>query len=187
VNAIQTKKTVQHSPSGSAQEIGFKRILVPTDFSDYAEHALEYAVGLISLYRAQIFVLHVFYLQEYLSLMSEKPDAGSKAAAEVLEAAKGRAISKLEDIVGRLADQHAIAIPSLSIGVPFEEIVKYATEMDIDLIVMSTHGRAGLAHFLLGSTTERVISHATCPVLVVKQEQGRTNRRNSGANQGASS
>jgi nucleotide-binding universal stress UspA family protein len=80
-----------------------------------------------------------------------------------------RALAKLEDIVRRQADTKPALITSLSIGCPFEEIVKFSAQRDVDLIVMSTHGRTGLRRILLGCTTERVISHAACPVLVLKQ------------------
>ena len=86
-----------------------------------------------------------------------------------MEAAKKRALEKLEDIVRRLADEKPALITSLSIGCPFEEIVTFSAERDVDLIVMSTHGRIGLRRILLGGTTERVMSHAACPVLVLKQ------------------
>ena len=177
MKAIPTKKTVERSPSGSAHEIRLKRILVPTDFSEGAEHALDYAVRLSRLFHAEILILHVFHLQEYLALLSKKAEVDSKTANKVLEAAKRRIVDKLEDIARRLADKETIIIPSLYVGVPFEEIVKCAAERDVDLIVMSTHGRTGLAHFLLGSTTERVISHAACPVYVVKQAQDGAKRR----------
>jgi nucleotide-binding universal stress UspA family protein len=90
-------------------------------------------------------------------------------ADEVLEVAKKRALEKLEDIARRLGDEKPAIITSLSIGVPFEEIVKFSAESDVDLIVMSTHERTGLGRILLGSTTERVISHVAWPVLVLKQ------------------
>ena len=57
------------------------------------------------------------------------------------------------------------------IGTPYEEIVKVAKEMEVDLIVIATHGYTGLRHFLLGSTTERVVNLAPCPVLVVRQKE----------------
>jgi nucleotide-binding universal stress UspA family protein len=82
---------------------------------------------------------------------------------------KTRALAKLEHIVRRQADKKPALIISLSIGCPFEEIVKFSAERDVDLIVMSTHGRTGLRRVLLGGTTERVMSHAACPVLVLKQ------------------
>jgi len=155
--------------SDSTYEVRFKRILVPTDFSESAEQALKYAVRFNGLYHAEVFLLHVFNLPEYVSPLSAKAEVDSEVADDVLEAAKKRALGKLEDIARRLADKKTAISISLSMGVPFEEIVKFSAERDVDLIVMSTHGRTGLGRILLGSTTERVISHAACPVIVLKQ------------------
>jgi nucleotide-binding universal stress UspA family protein len=166
-----TKRAVdlEDAASGLTYQVRFKRILVPTDFSEGAEQALKYAVRFNDLYHAEIFLLHVFTLPEYVSQLSAKANVDSEVADDVLEAAKKRALEKLEDIVRRLADEKPALITSLSIGCPFEEIVKFSAERDVDLIVMSTHGRIGLRRILLGGTTERVMSHAACPVLVLKQ------------------
>ena len=158
----------EHASTDSANQLRLKRILVPTDFSDSAEHALKYAVRLGKPFKANIFVLHVFHLQEYLALLSDRDQTDAGAASEVLEAAKNRAGNKLEELVRRSEDKEVALLPILLVGVPFEEIVRYAAERDVDLIVMPTHGRTGVAHLLLGSTSERVISHSVCPVLVVR-------------------
>jgi nucleotide-binding universal stress UspA family protein len=169
--AIPTKRAVdmEAEASDSTYEVRFKRILVPTDFSESAEQALKYAVRFNGLYHAEVFLLHVFNLPEYVSPLSAKAEVDSEVGDDVLEAAKKRALEKLEDIARRLADKKPAISISLSMGVPFEEIVKFSAERDVDLIVMSTHGRTGLGRILLGSTTERVISHAACPVIVLKQ------------------
>ena len=158
----------EHCSTDSPNELQLKRILVPTDFSDSAEHALKYAVRLGKPFKANIFVLHVFHLQEYLALLSDRDQVDSGTASEVLEAAKNRAANKLEELARRSQDKEVAVLPILLVGIPFGEIVRYAAERDVDLIVMPTHGRTGLAHFLLGSTAERVISHSVCPVLVVR-------------------
>ena len=160
---------IEDAASGLTYQVRFKRILVPTDFSESAEQALKYAVRFNDLCHAEIFLLHVFTLPEYVSPLSAKAKVDSEVADDVLEAAKKRALEKLEDIARRLADKKPAISISLSMGVPFEEIVKFSAERDVDLIVMSTHGRTGLGRILLGSTTERVISHAACPVIVLKQ------------------
>ena len=162
------KKVLEHSSVDSPDEARFERILVPTDFSESAEHALKYAVRLGRPFKANILVLHVFHLQEYLALLSEREQVDSGTANEVLEAAQNRAANKLEELVRRFGDKEVVMLPILLIGVPFDEIVRYAAEREVDLIVMPTHGRTGLAHLLLGSTAERVISHSVCPVLVLR-------------------
>jgi nucleotide-binding universal stress UspA family protein len=166
------QKTVEYASVDSSGELQLKRILVPTDFSESSERALKYAVRLGRPYKAEVVLLHVFHLKEYLGLLSQREDVDSATANQVLEASKVGAIEKLEDLVRRVDHKEVVVLPVLLIGVPFEEIVRHATEHEADLIVMPTHGRTGLAHFLLGSTTERVISHSVCPVLVIRTRPG---------------
>ena len=163
-----SQKAAEHPSVDSSSELQLKRILVPTDFSESSERALKYAIRLGRPYQAEIVVLHVFHLKEYLALLSQREDVDSGTANQVLEASKNRASEKLEDLVHRLDDKAVVLVPILLIGVPFEEIVRYAVEQQIDMIVMPTHGRTGLAHFLLGSTAELVISHSDCPVVVIR-------------------
>lgn len=163
-----SQNPLEHPSVDSSSELQLKRILVPTDFSESSERALKYAVRLGRPYKAEIVVLHVFHLKEYLALLSQRDDVDSGTANQVLEASKNGASEKLEDLVRRLGDKDVVLLPVLLIGVPFEEIVRYAVEHEMDLIVMPTHGRTGLAHFLLGSTSERVISHSDCPVVVIR-------------------
>jgi universal stress protein A len=166
------QKAVEHGSVDSSSELRLKRILVPTDFSESSERALKYAVRLGRPYNAEIVILHVFHLKEYLALLSQTDEVDSGTANQVLEASKSHAVEKLQDLVRRLGDREVMVLPILLIGVPFEEIVRYAVEHEADLIVMPTHGRTGLAHFLLGSTAERVISHSICPVLVIRTRPG---------------
>ena len=163
-----SQKAAEHPSVDSSSELQLKRILVPTDFSESSERALKYAIRLGRPYKGEIVVLHVFHLKEYLALLSQREDVDSGTANQVLEASKNGASEKLEDLVRRVDGKEVVVLPILLIGVPFEEIVRYAGEHEADLIVMPTHGRTGLAHFLLGSTTERVISHSVCPVLVIR-------------------
>jgi nucleotide-binding universal stress UspA family protein len=166
------QKVVEDPSVDSSGELQLKRILVPTDFSESSERALKYAVRLGRPYKAEVVVLHVFHLKEYLGLLSQREDIDSATANQVLEASKVGAIEKLEGLVRRVGEKEVAVLPTLLVGVPFEEIVRYAAEHQADLIVMPTHGRTGLAHFLLGSTTERVISHSVCPVLVIRTRPG---------------
>ena len=163
-----SQKAAEHPSVDSSSELRLKRILVPTDFSESSERALKYAVRLGRPYKAEIVVLNVFHLKEYLGLLSQKEDINSATANQVLEASKVGAIEKLEELIRRVDGKEVVMLPILLIGVPFEEIVRYAGEHEADLIVMPTHGRTGLAHFLLGSTAERVISHSDCPVVVIR-------------------
>jgi nucleotide-binding universal stress UspA family protein len=86
--------------SGSTYEVRFKRILVPTDFSEGAEQALKYAVRFNGVYHAEIFLLHVFNLPEYVSPLSAKAAVDSEVADDVLEVAKKRALENSRILLG---------------------------------------------------------------------------------------
>jgi nucleotide-binding universal stress UspA family protein len=80
-----------------------------------------------------------------------------------------------ESQMQRFADEHLVglkyaAVTRVLIGRPFAEVVRFALENSIDLIILATHGRGGFAHALLGSTTEKIVRKAHCPVLTVRAE-----------------
>jgi nucleotide-binding universal stress UspA family protein len=141
----------------------YRKILLPLDGSELAEEALEAAVPLARGFGAPVLLLGV------LDLTAGMYDVYSEAFSPVdlrtqlegfLDQALGRAQKKLEAQGVRVSR-------SLRVGVPHEEIGALAQEEGVDLIVMTTHGRRGISHFLLGSVTERVIRTAPCPVLAV--------------------
>jgi nucleotide-binding universal stress UspA family protein len=142
--------------------ITIKKVLFPTDFSDCAKTAQEYAAAIAGQFGAELHVLHV--LADVMMMMPEPGSALSLPPNYLLDL-KQEAQRSLERI------QFAGGGPSLRVlrmGNPFVEIVKYAGEAEIDLIVIGTHGRSGLMHLLLGSVAERVVRKAQCPVLSVR-------------------
>jgi nucleotide-binding universal stress UspA family protein len=145
--------------------IKINSILCPTDFSESSEYALKYAASFARRYGAVVYLLHVI---EPLTPVpgidmgptmtyDERPDV-----AETLKDALKKAIPE---------HTHVDIRPMIRRGAPFLEIVRAAKEMAVDLIIIATHGRTGLAHVLLGSTAERVVRKAACPVLTVKQHE----------------
>jgi nucleotide-binding universal stress UspA family protein len=138
------------------------RILVPTDFSDCATRALEYAIELASKLSASIVLLHVYlppvvYMPDGIwALPQGAPNVHDKlrAALEALAARTRQAASRPVEI-------------ALAEGDPAKEIVKAATDYACDLIVIGTHGRTGLSHLVLGSVAEKVVQRGHCPVLTV--------------------
>ena len=141
-----------------------KRILVPIDFSPCARHALQYALSFARQFGAQIVLVNVvepMILPENLMLaVPELPEVGTNLVAAAQQRLDGLAETELPP-------EHRL--PALvRVGRPYDEIVGVATEENIDLIVLSTHGYTGLKHVLMGSTAERVVRHATCPVLTVR-------------------
>jgi nucleotide-binding universal stress UspA family protein len=143
------------------QNAKVRGILVPTDFSDCSQAAIEYAISLARTLHAQIFLLHVMEPPVYgldFSLMHPG----------ILPVVRHKLVEMMQQWVDRMKNQGIEAEGYFVTGVPFAEIIKAAKKHEVDLIVMGTHGRTGLAHILLGSTAERVIQRAHCPVLTVK-------------------
>ncbi|MHB8483614.1 MAG: universal stress protein [Nitrospiria bacterium] len=144
-------------------QLNIKKILVPTDFSACSETAMEYGGSLARNFKARIILLHVMEASVYALDNSLIPSGDPFGLRQKLIEMTGQSVDLLKES-GIEADGHCVT------GVPSVEIIKAVKEFDTDLIVMGTHGRTGLAHILLGSTAERVIQRAHCPVLTVKAE-----------------
>jgi nucleotide-binding universal stress UspA family protein len=139
------------------------RILVPTDFSPTADAALAYAKTLAARLDASLHVLHVF--TDPYAVSTYVPEVYAPVTHERgLTDAQERLRERLD------ADDQRRFRGTLAIvtGLTANEIVKYANECDVDLIVMGTHGRRGIAHFVLGSVAEHVVRISRCPVLTVQ-------------------
>ena len=145
--------------------IQLKRVLVPTDFSEFSRTALTYGCEFAAAFGAELHLLHV--VQDVVGLVPEPglafPPPGNYMAE--LQASAEQALARLPGIPGMEGLNVARATRQ---GAPFVEIIRYARESDVDLIVLGTHGRTGLAHVLLGSVAERVVRKAPCPVLTVR-------------------
>jgi len=147
----------------------WKTILVPHDFSSSANHAAAVARDEARTHGAKIMMLHVIDLPHQIS-----PDAAiipdsTGAPINVKDYAAQSAEAHLEDIAARLEKDGAKPSTFIRFGTPHEEITKFIEEMKIDLVVMGTHGRTGLAHLLVGSVAERVVRTSRVPVLTVPQ------------------
>ena len=141
-----------------------KKILVPIDFNEGSEKAVTYAVDLARSLQASITVMNAYEYPVY-----GFPDGALVATAEVAAQISQGSQEALDAAVSRLKDSGVTVDKVLREGLPWEEIVKVATEGKADLIVMGTHGRHGLARAFLGSVAERVLRTATCPVLVIRE------------------
>jgi nucleotide-binding universal stress UspA family protein len=148
--------------------IDLRHILVPTDFSRFSEVALTYAVALAEKFGAEIHLLHVV---QDLALFIPDAVAVAPPVAPPVEQFTAAAREALERAAGQppLAG-HAVR-REIREGTPFYEIIRYAKDLNIDLIVMGTHGHTGLAHVLLGSVTEKVVRKAPCPVLTIRHPE----------------
>ena len=152
-------KLPTNSPSFS-----LKRVLVPVDFSDCSSKALQYALPFAREFGATL--VRVQVIEPYLPV----PEMGSIDTAMIATQMRDGGIKGLAKIKQSLPTDIA-AETALLFGRADWEIVKAASELNIDLIILSTHGHTGLAHVFLGSTTERVVRHAGCPVLVVRERE----------------
>jgi nucleotide-binding universal stress UspA family protein len=143
--------------------IALQRILVPHDFSETSETAVRYAVALARNFNARIHLLHVGD-QARLDLETEFP-LGLEGAVE--DAVRERLLKIITP------GEQAELRPEFVVrpGVPAAEIVRYASEYDVDLIVMGTHGRGPVSHMVMGSVAEKVVRTAPCPVLTVRSRQ----------------
>jgi nucleotide-binding universal stress UspA family protein len=140
-----------------------QHILVPTDFSDYANCALDYAMALAKALPARLTFLHVIQLTPMT--MGDMYGYSLEAYLEAMESEAQKHMQALLNRVHQAGLQGETAIVQ---GVPFQTIVDMAESRDVDLIVMGTHGRTGLTHALMGSVAERVVRMAPCPVLVTR-------------------
>ena len=139
-----------------------KRILVPTDFSPTSIIALKYAVTLAAQVGAKLDLLYVIEPAPFLSDLKDVPLAMSE------QQMADKAAARLAALARREAGPGVPVTPIVRAGKAYHQISEAAREMEANLIVMATHGYTGLKHTLLGSTTERVVRHAPCPVLVVR-------------------
>jgi nucleotide-binding universal stress UspA family protein len=146
--------------------MAIKRILVPVDFSKDALNALRYATHLGAALKAEIQLLHVVD-QSYLATTPELMMANPKLA-KLLQEQWQAAEAQLAQVAADLARKGRPLRRLLKRGSAVQIIVDTAKRSGVDLIVMGTHGRTGVAHALIGSVAERVVRMARCPVLTVR-------------------
>ena len=145
--------------------IVLKRILVPTDFGDASEAALVYAKALADAFSSSLHLLHV---TEDLICPTWATDAYAASLPGIYEEIERQGRERLEQVLSpEERERYHAELVQLS-GSPFVEIIRYAREVQADLIVLGTHGRGAIAHMLLGSVAERVVRKAPCPVLTVR-------------------
>lgn len=138
-----------------------KRILLPTDFSDTAEHTLGYAREMAERFGAEVHVLHV------VADPTPQEWAIGAAALVVSDLLKTWETDAERRLAGISLDGIE-TVRAIRVGHAFVEILRYATDNAIDMIVMGTHGRGPVEHLLLGSVAETVVRKAPCPVLTVR-------------------
>lgn len=141
-----------------------KKIIVPIDFSEYSEFALKTAAHFAEKTEVTIYALHMLDLQEMS--ISESPGYHQEKAVFFLRLAE----KKIKTFLNKEYLKNVKVVPIIKHYKIFEEINNIAEEMNVDLVIMGSHGVAGLKEFFVGSNTEKVVRYSNIPVLVVKNE-----------------
>ncbi len=141
-----------------------RNILCPLDFSEFSAHAFAYAQSLARHYQSQLFAVHVIQ-----SVFSAYPSyINPDVVDEVSRGLRSFAADEMRDFLENRAQPGVRMESHVQEGDITDTILALAQAREADLIVMGTHGRRGLDHWLLGSVTERVLRKARCPVLAVR-------------------
>ncbi len=150
-------------PPIAIPEIKLRKILVPVDFSESSRKAVQYAILFAKQFNAEILLLHV---------------AEILPSPELVVAESGWLTAKLHEQADKeLSEWREKIRPQMEVkttvqdGTPFWEIIRAADDNNMDLIILGTRGRTGLSRLFLGSTAERVVRHAPCPVMVVRERE----------------
>lgn len=155
---------VKNEEQPSKRLINLKKILVPIDFSEHSKNALKYAVPFAKQFGAEILLLYVveptIYPADFSFGQVGFPNMEAEMYSRGSEELKKLAEKEIQDIVNwRIR---------VNTGKAFAEIVKVAAEENADLIIIATHGHTGVEHIIFGSTAEKVVRKASCPVLSIR-------------------
>jgi nucleotide-binding universal stress UspA family protein len=151
----------------AAEAAPYFDILVPVDFSPYSQKALRYARTLAQPFEANLHLLHVLDQPIHPAHYGLGDDLLIRLNPEV----QRRSHEEMQRLVAQSDAENVKCQTHVCEGRAYSEIVRFVLEKECDLVVMGTHGLSGLEHFLLGGTTEKVMRHASCPVLAVKLKE----------------
>lgn len=141
------------------------KILVPIDFSNYSKNALRYAINFATKFNSKIYLIYVVEPVIYPSDFSMGQVTFPVADLEMNERANSELLNLAKSEIGVDIEVETI----IKTGKPFVEINETADALDIDLIIIATHGHTGMEHLLFGSTAEKVVRKAPCPVLTLRE------------------
>ena len=146
-------------------KLEIKKVLVPVDFSDYSKNALAYAINFAKHFNAELNLIYVVEPVIY------PPDfsMGQIAIPSVDLEMDKRAKDELTNLAARQIPSELRTNLIVKTGKPFIEIIETASEIDADLIIIATHGHSGMEHILFGSTAEKVVRKAPCPVMTLRE------------------
>jgi nucleotide-binding universal stress UspA family protein len=142
---------------------GFKNILFPIDFSECSEKVFPFALDTAQTFDAKLYLLFVARDISYLTTIDVPRDLLMNTVAEIAKAGEDHMVIFGDKNLGNSINYETKVV----IGNPAEEILKFADEQSIDLIIMGTHGRKGLKRTIMGSVADHVIKNAAVPVLTI--------------------
>jgi nucleotide-binding universal stress UspA family protein len=147
--------------------IEIKKILVPTDFSEYARNALRYATAFAQSFQAQLVLIHCC---EH-TVLGAGTEAYHFSVPEYIAKVEESERTTLEELAEEIRGAGFTVETVFAVGAAAAAVVETAREKDVDMIIIATHGRTGFSHLMFGSTAEKVVRMAPCPVLTVKHPE----------------
>lgn len=142
-----------------------KKILVPIDFSDYSKKALQYTVKFAKSFSAELYLVYVIEPMVYPADLSMGQMVIPQSEVNLSEKANNELAELATNAIGESLKYNIL----IKTGKPFMEVIETASEVDADLIIIATHGHTGVEHLLFGSTSEKVVRKAPCPVLTLRE------------------
>jgi nucleotide-binding universal stress UspA family protein len=158
-----TMKKISSVNSHHIASLQLRRILVPIDFSEYSKNALTFAISIAEQFHSELILIYVVEPAIYPADLG----FGQVALPNIERELSTRGKAELEQLIASQVKHGVSARSMIRNGKPFLEILAAAKDEDIDLIVIATHGHTGVEHLLFGSTAEKVVKKAHCPVLMV--------------------
>ncbi len=154
--------------AAKAAAFGIRSILVPIDFSIHSKNALKYAVPMARRFGATIHLIYVVEPTVYPADLG----FGQVVLPGVEDELRDKGGEELQSLIRKEIGRTVKSSWAVRTGNPHQEILREAEERGVDLIVVATHGHSGVEHMLFGSTADRVVRHAKCPVLTVRPQTG---------------
>ncbi len=146
-----------------------ERILFPTDFSEGSSHALSYAVELTKQHNAKLYILHVIYDIKRATGLNVPHISSDEMMKDLNDWALKELDKACIEKIRNLENVEKVILH----GIPYEEIINYADQEKIDMLVIGTYGMSGLERFIFGSTAERVVRKSPCTVVTLRMPDHR--------------
>ena len=160
---VVREKDGSTQPRARKGPLQFRKILVPLDFSEPSRLGLEYALSFAQEFHATVVLFHSVFVTAYV--LASRYTANQMPT--LIESQRDYARAEMEELRETISRKGGQVEMKIAVGSPVEQIGKYVKKAGVDLIITSTHGRSGLRRMFIGSTAERIVRYATCPVLVV--------------------